>query len=443
MDKVRDAAVRVLVAVQEHGAYANIALAENLKKNHFDEQERRFLTELVYGTVKAGESLDWIINRYSKRPTEKMPIFVRAILRLGIFQLFFLNRIPPSAVCNEAAELTKKYGHAGTVKFVNAVLRTASREPNRATMPETNVVEYLSFRLQHPKWLIRRWLDAFGREETEKLCDFDNSPAVLSLRTNRLRIDRDSLLKLLRGEGAEAYPSEWVPEGVLCVEHHALDTSDALRKGFFQVQDESSMQVAYVLDPKPGDFVIDMCSAPGGKTTHLAERMNNQGNILAVDIHETKLARIKENARRLGISIIQTKCLDARELGKHYPEKADRVLADVPCSGLGVLRRRPDARWRKTESEINKLPTLQREILESAAHVLKPGGIVVYSTCTIEPQENEEVVQAFLETHKEFNLEMTGAYLPLKTSENHMVQFYPQRDGIDGFFMARLRKNER
>lgn len=441
MDRVRDVAAKVLVAVKEHGAYANIALAEMLNKNNFDEQERRFLTELVYGAVKAGESLDWIIQCYSKRPIEKMPPFIRAILRLGIFQLFFLDCIPPSAVCNEATELTKKYGHTGTAKFVNAVLRSAVREPERARMSENNSVESLSFRLQHPAWLVRRWLDAFGREETERLCAFDNAPAVLSLRTNRLRINREGLLDLLRNEGAEAYLSKWAPEGILCTEHNALGKSDALRKGYFQIQDESSMQVAYVLDPKPGDFVIDMCSAPGGKTTHIAERMNNQGHILALDIYDGKLSRIRDNARRLGISIIQTKCLDAREIGEKYSGQADCVLADVPCSGLGVLRRRPDARWRKNEKEIDKLPFLQKEILESAAKTVKPGGVVVYSTCTIESRENEEVVHAFLEKHSDFQLEMTGAYLPLKPSQSRMVHFYPQRDGIDGFFIARLRKN--
>lgn len=441
MDKVRDAAVQVLVAVREHGAYANIALAEILKKNDFDEQERRFLTELIYGAVKAGESLDWIIRCYANRPIEKMPPYIRAILRLGIFQLFFLDRIPPSAVCNEATELTKKYGHMGTAKFVNAVLRSAAREPERAHMPGSNSVEYLAFRFQHPEWLIHRWLEAFGREETEKLCAFDNAPAVLSLRTNRLRIDREKLLELLRNEGAKAYLSEWAPEGILCTEHNALGESEALQKGYFQIQDESSMQVTYVLDPKPGDFVIDMCSAPGGKTTHIAERMNNQGKILALDIYDAKLSRIRDNAKRLGISIIQTKCLDAREIGEQYFEQADCVLADVPCSGLGVLRRRPDARWRKSEKDINKLPFLQKEILESAARTVRPGGVVVYSTCTIEPRENEEVVHDFLEKHGDFHLETTGAYLPLKPSTNRMVQFYPQRDGIDGFFMARLRKN--
>ena len=202
------------------------------------------------------------------------------------------------------------------------------------------------------------------------------------------------------------------------------------------------MQVAHVVAPKPGEFVLDMCSAPGGKTTHLAELMNNQGRIVALDIYDAKLARVEENAKRLGISIIKTKHLDAREAGNLFTGKVDCVLLDAPCSGLGVLRRRPDARWRKTEKEIAHLPELQRELLESAARAVRLGGVIVYSTCTIEPAENEELVRSFLAEHEEFVGEMTGAYLPLRSSKSNLVQFYPQRDGIDGFFIARLKRKE-
>ncbi len=443
MDKARETAMKVLYAVHENGAYANVALVEAFRGARLDDLERRFATELVYGAVKAGDTLDWMIRQYTKRPLRKMTPYVRAVLRLGMFQLFFLDRIPPSAVCNEATELMKKYGHIGTARFVNAILRTATREPEKVRIEEgKDEAMYLSLALQHPVWLIRRWLRAFGREETERLCAYDNSPAQLSLRANFLRTTKEALMERLRGEGAEVRPSEWAPEGVLCSEHGALDASPSLREGLFQVQDESSMQVAHVVAPKPGEFVLDMCSAPGGKTTHLAEKMENKGRIVALDIYEGKLARVADNASRLGISIIETKKLDAREAGKLFRGKADRVLLDAPCSGLGVLRRRPDARWRKTEEEIGQLPELQRELLESAACAVRPGGVVVYSTCTIEPAENEELVRNFLASHEDFVLEKTGAYLPLRPSESDMVQFYPQRDGIDGFFIARLKRKD-
>ncbi|MBO4853077.1 MAG: 16S rRNA (cytosine(967)-C(5))-methyltransferase RsmB [Schwartzia sp.] len=443
MDKARETAMKVLYAVHENGAYANVALVEAFREARLDDLERRFATELVYGAVKAGDTLDWIIRQYTKRPLRKMAPYVRAVLRLGVFQLFFLDKIPPSAVCNESTELMKKYGHIGTARFVNAILRTATREPEKARIVEgKDKAAYLSLAMQHPVWLIRRWLRAFGREETERLCAFDNAPAVLSLRTNLLRTTREALMERLREEGAEVRPSEWTPEGVLCTGHGALDASQALRDGLFQVQDESSMQVAHVVAPKPGEFVLDMCSAPGGKTTHLAEMMGNKGRIVALDIYDTKLARVEENAKRLGISIIETKCLDAREAGHIFAGKADRVLLDAPCSGLGVLRRRPDARWRKSEEEIAHLPELQRELLESAACAVRPGGVVVYSTCTIEPAENEEMVRVFLASHEEFVQETAGEYLPLRPSKDDMVQFYPQRHGIDGFFIARFRRKE-
>ena len=222
MDKARETAMKILLAVCENGAYANIMLAEALRKSHLLEMDRRFVTELVYGAVKAGETLDWIIQRYTTRPLRKMTPYVRAILRLGIFQLFFLDRIPPSAVCNESTELAKKYGHTGTGKFVNAVLRAAAREPEKARVPETDEVTYLAIRFQHPEWLIRRWLTMFGRAETEELCVFNNAPAVLSLRTNLLRVTREELMKRLREEGTEISLSDWAPEGILCAAHTGL-----------------------------------------------------------------------------------------------------------------------------------------------------------------------------------------------------------------------------
>ena len=444
MDKARDLALQVLREVREEGAYANVALVRALRRQALSDVDRRFVTELVYGAVKAGDTLDWMLRRYTDRPLTKIPLPIREILRLGIFQLFFLDRVPKSAAVNESVELAKRYGHAGTVRFVNAVLRTAVREPERAAFPtgKGHATEHLALSFQHPVWLVRRFLKAFGYEETERLLAFDNAPAVLSLRTNTLRTDRDGLLAKLAAAGVEAEPSAWAPEGILCRQHGAMDEMAALKEGLFQVQDESSMQVAHVLGACPGEFVIDACSAPGGKTTHLAALMENRGRIKAFDIYEGKLKRVEENASRLGIRIIETECRDAREIGRYYQEQADRVLVDAPCSGLGVLHRRPDARWRKTESDIAALPGLQLAILEGAAPAVKPGGVLVYSTCTVEPAENAGVVEQFLAAHDGFFLEKAGPFLPTRPTDEEMVQFYPQRHGIDGFFIARLRRKE-
>ena len=443
VDKVRNLAVRVLGEVHEEGAYANVALARNLRKAQLTDVDRRFLTELVYGAVKAGGTLDWMIRRYVNRPVRKIAPMIRNILRLGFYQIFYMDKVPDSAACNECVELAKKYGHPGTVKFVNAVLRSAVREPEKCAFPhgKGHATEELALKSFHPQWMVKRWVKAFGYDAAAAICAFDNEDAVLSLRTNTLKTTREELLERLKEEGATAEPSDWAPEGILCQKHGALDRMASLQEGLFQVQDESSMQVAHVVAPESGEFVIDCCSAPGGKTTHLAALMRNQGRIVAGDIYEHKLARIEENAKRLGITIIDTELLDARDIGKHFPQQADRVLVDAPCSGLGVLRRKPDARWRKNEEELRKLPQLQLDILTSAAEAVKIGGVLVYSTCTIDRKENEEVVEAFLATHPQFEIEETGKYLPMKPREAKMVQLYPNVDGTDGFFIARMKRN--
>ncbi len=442
MDKARNTAVRILHEVHEKGAYANVALARELRRADLSDMDRRFVTELVYGAVKAGDTLDWILRRYVNRSLKKIEPMVRDILRLGIYQIFYLNKVPASAACNTAVELTKKYSNMGTAKFVNAVLRTAVREPEKAKFPsgKGHGVEELALQSMHPYWLVKRWVREFGFHGARDLCFFNNSEAPLSVRTNTLKGSRKDLLDALTKAGAEAQESAWTPEGLIITKHGSLDALLPLQQGFCQVQDESSMLVAHVVDPQPGEFVLDCCSAPGGKTTHLAALMQDKGRIVAGDIYEHKLARIEENAKRLGISIIETDRIDAREVGEEYWSMADRVLVDAPCSGLGVLRRKPDARWNKTAEEIDALPALQLEILTSAAKAVKAGGVLVYSTCTIEPQENQEVVMAFLAENPDFCLENTGSFLPGEKRDEQMIQLYPQVDGTDGFFIARMRR---
>ena len=444
MDRARDTALQVLQAVEEKGAYANVALAQALRRAELSDQDRRFVTELVYGTVKAGGTLDWILRRYVNRPLSKIPSMIRQILRLGLYQIFYLDKVPTAAACNTSVELAKRYGHKGTVAFVNAVLRTAVREPEKAAFPSGrgHGTEELALRSQHPYWLVKRWVKQFGFEETVRLCEFDNAQAPLCLRTNTMRTTREKLLSELAECGAEAVASVWAPEGVIVCKHGALDRLVPLQEGRAQVQDESSMLVAHVVAPQPGEFIIDCCSAPGGKTTHMATLMQNRGRIVACDIYEHKLTRIEDNAHRLGLSIIETQLLDARELGRKYPGRADRVLVDAPCSGLGVLRRKPDARWHKQPEELAGLPALQLAILQSAAEAVKPGGVLVYSTCTIEPEENQAVVKAFLDGAPGFCMEQTGSFLPTAGthSRDTLVQLLPQRDGTDGFFIARMQR---
>jgi len=438
----REVALKIINEVVHNNAYANIALAREINRGKLTDQDRRFITELVYGTIKAKDTLDWMISFYINRPIDKIAPVILNILRLGMYQMFFLSKIPVSAACNQAVELTKKYGHLGTVKFVNAVLRNAGRTPEKIVYPDKQkqIVKFLALTYFHPAWLVARWVKRLGAEATEDLCRINNVTPLLCLRTNTLKITREELLVILASEGFIAEPSLWTPEGIICHSSPALSTLKSLREGLFQIQDESSMLVAHVLGAQPGEFIIDTCGAPGGKSTHIGALMHNKGRILSIDIHEHKLALTRENAQRLGISIIETPLLDARTIGDQYFGQADRVLVDAPCSGLGVLRRKADSRWRKEESMLKELPLLQKDILHSAADCVKVDGILVYSTCTTEPEENQEVVNSFLQDRKDFVLQQTSSFLPAPGHDGTMVQLWPHIDHVDGFFIARLQR---
>ena len=439
IDRVRELAMQVLQKVHVEGAYANVALAETLREIKLTERDRRFLTELVYGVVKAGESLDYRIGKYVADIRKAQPA-IRELLRLGFYQIFEMDRVPPSAACDTAVELAKKHGRRGADSFVNGVLRAALREPERAALPDGRNAHALALRTWHPKWLVERWMRAYGYKRTEALCHCNNTSAPLSVRVNTLRTNRPALMEQFTAAGAQVRASAWVPDGIVLGTHGALDELAPLRMGLAQVQDESSMLVAHVLAPEPGMTVIDACAAPGGKTTHIAQRMENRGRILAFDIYEEKIRRIERNAQRLGISIMEAQMCDARAIGAAYAGQADRVLVDAPCSGLGVLRRKPDARWKKSPEDVKTLPPLQRAILASAAEAVKKGGILVYSTCTMEECENAAIVANFLRTHTDFVLEETGGFLPVQKTTECMVQIMPETDGPDGFFIARMRR---
>ena len=439
IDRVRELAMQVLQKVHVEGAYANVALAETLREIKLTERDRRFLTELVYGVTKAGETLDYMIGRYVADIRKAQPA-IRELLRLGFYQIFLMDRVPPSAACDTVVELAKKHGRRGADSFVNGVLRAALREPERAALPDGRNAHALALRTWHPKWMVERWMRAYGYERTEELCRCNNTSAPLSVRVNTLRTNRPALMEQFTAAGAQVCASAWVPDGIVLGTHGALDELAPLRMGLAQVQDESSMLVAHVLAPEPGMTVIDACAAPGGKTTHIAQRMENRGRILAFDIYEEKIRRIERNAQRLGISIMEAQMCDARAIGAAYAGQADRVLVDAPCSGLGVLRRKPDARWKKSPEDVKTLPPLQRAILASAAEAVKKGGILVYSTCTMEECENAAIVANFLRTHTDFVLEETGGFLPVQKTTECMVQIMPETDGPDGFFIARMRR---
>jgi 16S rRNA (cytosine967-C5)-methyltransferase len=355
-----------------------------------------------------------------------------------------MDRIPVSAACNESVTLAKRYGHSGSSGFVNAVLRNISRGKDKIGYPdeEKEPLKYLSVKYSYPEWMVEKYLNIYGKGFTESLLSAGNAVPEVTVRVNTLRTSREELIEELKKDGVEARPGKYSQEAVTLTNPSSLSRLSAFKKGLFQVQDESSMLAGLLLDPKPGELVIDVCSAPGGKATHMAQLMENKGIILARDIHEHKIKLIDEAAQRLGISIIKTEIFDASQKDEKNYMKADRVLLDAPCSGLGIIRKKPDIKWTRTAEETSQLPELQDTLIEAAAGSVKPGGVLVYSTCTILPDENQKVVERFLKRHTEFELDDITGLIPGElreyTEKKGMINLFPNRDGIDGFFMARM-----
>ena len=436
----RSGAVEIVQQVLGEGAYTNIAVNKFLRTHELSDMDRRLMTELVYGTVKAVGTIDWYLQQCVTRPLDKIDKLVLNILRISVYQLLYMDKIPASAACNEAVNLARLFSHEGTAKFVNGVLRGLLRKKDSFTFPdaEKETADYISLAMYHPRWLVKKWLKNYGREATEALCAFDNTPAPVCLRVNTLVTTRDALMEKLTAAGGEVRASKWSADGIVCDKLPALSTVFADMHNEFYVQDESSMLVGAVLAPKAGETVVDMCSAPGGKTTHLAQLMQNEGVIYAGDVHEHKIKLIEENATRLGIKIINAQIQDATEFVEAWEGKADKVLVDAPCSGMGVLRRRAEARWRKTRNDLKIFPPLQLKILTNAARYVKAGGTMVYSTCTIEQAENHYLVQEFLAAHPDWSIEPFAH--PLTGDMVEELQLMPNVDGVDGFYICKLVK---
>lgn len=443
----REIALEVLKAVEGEGAYASLALNRIMEKYRPGKLDRAFATELAYGSLRYLKTIDWVLGQFVKQPLSAQTAPVRNILRLGVYQLMYMDKVPASAACNEGAEMAKKHGHPGAVKFVNGVLRGISRRLSEIKFPglADDPVAHISIKYSHPTWMVERWLNEFGQEDTILLCSSNNVPPPNTVRVNTLKTTRGELIERLVKEGLAAKETAFAPEGIVIEGFLSIGSIAAFQEGLFQVQDESSMLAGRALAPEPGSKVIDTCSAPGGKTTHLAQLMENRGEIIAVDVHPHKLELIKENSGRLGINIIREIAGNAARMPEKLYNSADYVLVDAPCSGLGVLRRRPDARWRKEPEQIAELVKLQAEILESASRCVRKGGVLVYSTCTITREENLGQVEGFLAGHPEFALEDLTSLLPGsldadRTMDRGYLQLLPHRHGTDGFFIARMRK---
>ena len=445
----RLAAFEILFRIEKERSYADILIDRELSAGEIKGPDRGLLTELVYGVLRRRGTLDHIINQFSRQRVEKLERIVLILLRLGLYQALFLDRIPVSAAVNETVNLAKVLAPR-SAGFINAVLRTADRERDGIRYPDSqsDPVASLAARHSHPGWIIGRWIEQLG-EEAEPLAKAMSETPPPTIRTNTLKITRDALIARLATEGANAVATPYSPDGLDIATRTPLAALPGFREGLFTIQDESSQLAAIFFAPLPGERVLDVCAAPGGKTTHLAQLMKNNGAILACDAASRKLALIDENARRLGIDIISTFHLDATKPGPESGRESmtadsfDRVLVDAPCSGLGVLRRNPEGKWWKTPADVTELATRQKAILLNGAGFLKDGGTLLYATCSTTPEENEEVIADFLSKHPDFMLEdlrgLFPAYAELFTEEG-FFRSWPHRHGMDGFFAARLRK---
>lgn len=445
----RQIAVRILTRVEKEGAYANILLRSQLAGIE-DSRERNLTTALVNGVLKNKMTLDFALRKHLSKPMSALPNEVRAALRIGVFQILFLDKIPHPVAINESVEALKAINPT-FVPLVNSVLRKSAEKgwnfswPNKQKEP----VKYLATYYSHPEWLVKKWLKRWGYEETEALLKVNNSPSNTCVRTNTLKISQEQLKEDLEKEGIKVTRGK-VPETLYLDDFGAIESLPAFKQGQMTVQDESSQLVAHILQPQPGDRVLDVCSSPGGKTTHIAQMMQNSGQILAVDLYPQKLEKITELAKRLGITCIDTMEGDARLL-EGVEGTFDRVLVDAPCSGLGVIRRRADLRWQKNEEEIKALPKLQLEILLKASEYVREEGELVYSTCTTEPEENFEVVKAFRKLRPQFQPVDLSEALPFAiTDERDLAQLkkgvwqiLPHKDHMDGFFLAKFKRMTR
>ena len=432
----RALALFILNEVYLQGAYANLALLQGLRGAKLSAPDRRLVTALVYGTVRTTGTLDWYLQKAVRRPLRKLQPQLKSLLRLGAYQILYMDRIPDSAAVNESAELCRRWINEAGVSLVNGSLRQLSRMKDQWHFPagEEHLLERIALEEFHPEWLVRRWKYRFGLSEAIAMCRYDNTVPPLSLRVNTLKISRPELQEKLRAAGISAEPSRWSPDGLLCRELPSLE--DLFREfgPYIYIQAESSMLDAAALDPRPGETVLDLCSAPGGKATHLAQKMEDRGRLVAMDIYEHKLSLVQENARRLGITCLETRQADGTVFLPEWENRADRVLVDAPCSGLGVLNRRVEARWTKVEKELSQFPRLQQKILANAARYVRPGGSLLYSTCTMEQDENTRVRAAFLRDHPDFR---PAAFRhPLTGEMVEELQLLPWRDGIDGFYLC-------
>lgn len=436
----RKLAVKILNRVLNEGAYSNIILSKELNEVELNDKDKALLTEIVYGVLRRKRTLDVIIANFVK-DIKLMDKNILNILRVAIYQMNFLDKIPTYAACNEAVEEAKEISENDS-KLVNGILRSFTKNPDDINVPGNKIDEY-AYKFSFEPWMIRLLIKQYGENVAKKIMSGLNTIPKVSIRVNELNSDYDEVYEKLEEMEYE------ISEGVICPEAinikggKSIENNPLFKEGKITVQDESAMLVAPLLDLKEGMTVVDLCSAPGGKTTHIAEILGNTGKVLAFDLHESKLGLIKENCERLGITNVTTFAQDATKLNAELVASTDRVLIDVPCSGLGIIRKKPEIKWNKKNNDLTEVVKVQKEILKNAWNYLREGGELVYSTCTLNKKENEEVIDWFVERNSDCEVEKVflGKADNVVYNDNGSVTILPNKY-MDGFFIAKLKKKE-
>lgn len=436
----RELAFKTLYDIERNKNYSNMSINKNFKNINISDQEKGLATELIYGIIENKYYLNYIIDKLSKIKSKKMSTYVKISLWLGIYQILFLDSIKEHAAVNESVSLIKKYDKKSS-GFVNAILRNVLR--NKETIMDidkANIEDFLSIKYSYNPWIIQKWIKVFGEDFTRDLLESNSEKPNLYIRTNTVKISRDELIEKLKSQGVIGSKVNGIDEAIMVKNLKNIENNKLFKEGFFTVQDISSMLVGKVTNPKEGSLVLDMCSAPGGKTTHLATLMNNSGQVIARDVFEHKLKLINNTVKRLGLKNIEVENFDALKIDENSIDKFDYVVSDVPCSGMGIIKRKPEIKFKK-EEELKELPSIQSEILSNASKYVKVGGCLIYSTCTIHDEENIDIVNEFLKNNENFELvPIDEVKIDLDNQDKGYIKIYPNIHGMDGFFISKLKR---
>ncbi len=440
----REITFSVLNDIYNNGAFSNIAMERHLRDED-DKRKQNFIREMAYGVLENDIFLEYIISKASKIKMKKIHKKIIIILKMGIYQILFMDSVPSAAAVNESVILAKKHGNKGSVGYVNGMLRNISR--NEDEFKDINIedpAKRISIKYSHPEWMANKWIGEYGIEFTKELCKANNEKPSLNITVNNLKTNKADLKNKLEKKGFNINEGKYSEDTLIIENPFRISKIEEFIDGEFTIQDESSALVAQIMNPKSGSIVIDVCSAPGGKSLHIAQKMKNKGKVISRDIHEHKLNLIRENSDRLGTDIIKTELYDALDLDSSLINSVDYILVDAPCSGLGLIRRKPEIKRNKSQDDIDSLSSLQFKILNTVKEYLKVGGILIYSTCTIGKAENLDIINKFLNQNSNFTIvnirEDINNATDMLTIKDGYIELYPNIHGTDGFFIAKMKK---